>query len=113
MVADDLVLLDEHRVLVEPVGEGFVELGSGLLGKRVVGGVADQEVAEAEGLLVGVGRLVGADHLLPDEREEVGGNVVALGGRCQLADGAAMEDLTLDGAAADHVALAGPEPVEP
>ena len=41
------------------------------------------------------------------------GDIVPLGGRRQLADGAAMEDLTLDGTAADHVALARPEPVEP
>ena len=60
-------------MLVEPVGECFVELGSGLLGERVVGGVADQEVAKAECLLVGVRRLVRADHLLADEGEEVAG----------------------------------------
>ena len=113
VVAHDLVLLDERCVPVEPVGEGLVELGSGLLGERVVGGVADQEVAEAECLLVGVGRLVGADQLLPDEREEMGGDVVALGRRRQLLHGAAVEDLPFDGAAADHVALARAEPVEP
>ena len=113
VVADDLVLLDERCVPVEPVGERLVELGSRLLGERVVGGVADQKVAEAECLLVGVGRLVRADHLLADEREEVGGDVVALGRRRELLHGAAVEDLPLDGTAADHVALAGPEPVEP
>ena len=55
VVADDLVLLDEHRVPVEPAGEGFVKLRSGLLRQRVVGGVPDQEVAEAECLVVGRG----------------------------------------------------------
>ena len=113
VVADDLVLLDERCVLVEPVGERLVELGPGPLGERVVGGVADQEVAEAERLLVGVGRLVGPDHLLAHEREEVSGHVVPLGGGRELLHGAAVEDLALDGAAADHVPLAGAEPVEP
>ena len=112
VVADDLVLFDEVRMLVEPVGECFVELGSRLLGKRVVGGVADQQMAKAECLLVRVRRLVRANHLLADEGEEMAGHIVALGGRGQLADGAAMEDLPLDCSAADHVALAGPEPVE-
>ena len=90
-----------------------MELGSGLLRERVVGGVADEEVAEAECLLVGVGGLVGADHLFAHEREEVGRNVVALGRRRELLHGAAVEDLALDGTAADHVPLAGSEPVEP
>ena len=48
VVANDLVLLDERCVPVEPDGEGLVELGARLLGERVVGGVADQEVAEAD-----------------------------------------------------------------
>ena len=37
----------------EPVGEALVQLGARRLGQRVVGGVADQQVAEAEGVLAG------------------------------------------------------------
>ena len=51
MVAEDLVALDElGDVPLEPVGEALVELGAGCLGERVVGRVADQEVAEAVGV---------------------------------------------------------------
>ena len=38
-------------MLLEPDGEALVQLGAGRLGQRVVGGVADQQVAEAEGVL--------------------------------------------------------------
>ena len=113
MVADDLVLLDKRCVPVEPVGEGLVELGSRSLGERVVGGVTDEEVAEAVCLLVGVDGLVRADQLLPHEREEMGGDVVALGRRRELLHRPAVEDLPFDGTAADHVPLARAEPVEP
>ena len=48
VVADDLVALDEClAVLVEPVGEAGVQVGTDRLGEGVVGGVADQQVAEA------------------------------------------------------------------
>ena len=96
VVADDLVLLDERRVPIEPVGKGLVQRGPGLLRERVVRSVADQEVAEAECLLVRIGRLVGSDHLLADEREEVGGHLVAFGEWRQLVHGAAVEYLSLD-----------------
>ena len=39
------------RVLFEPVGEPLVQVGAGRLRERVVGGVADQEVLEAERVL--------------------------------------------------------------
>jgi hypothetical protein len=42
VVADDLVLLDEGDVLVQPGGEPLVEVGAGGLRQPVVGGVADQ-----------------------------------------------------------------------
>ena len=49
VVAEDLVQLDEiGAALLEPVGEALVQLGAGRLRQRVVGGVADQEVPEAE-----------------------------------------------------------------
>ena len=53
VVADDLVQLDEvGAVLLEPVGEPLVQVGADGLRQRLVRGVADQQVAEAEGLLV-------------------------------------------------------------
>ena len=48
VVADDLVALDEGvAVLVEPGGEARVQVGRGPPWEGVVGGVADQQVAEA------------------------------------------------------------------
>jgi hypothetical protein len=41
VVPDDLVLLDELHVCVEPVGEALVQLGPRVLRKRLVRGVAD------------------------------------------------------------------------
>jgi hypothetical protein len=113
VVADDLVLFDERCVSVEPVGERFVELGASLLGQRVIGGVADEEVAEAECFLVRVRRMVRPNHLFAHEREEVRCHVFPFRGWREILHGAPMEDLTFDGAAADHVALARTEPVKP
>ena len=62
VVADELVLL---LALVEPAREPLVQVAPELLRQRVVGGVADQQMAEAE--LVVAGR---ADELLADERAE-------------------------------------------
>ena len=71
VVAEDLVQLDQAlAVLLQPVREPLVQLGAGRLGKRVVSGVADQQVAEAKGIVPGKLRLVGADELLADERGE-------------------------------------------
>ena len=57
-------------MLLEPVGEALVQLGAGRLRERVVGGVADQQVTEAERVLAGQLRLVGPDQLLAHERGE-------------------------------------------
>ena len=67
VVADDLVALDE-LVRREPVGEALVELGPGCLRERLVGGIADQQVPEAERVVAREGRLVGPDELLAHER---------------------------------------------
>ena len=62
VVADDLVELDESaRVPLEPVGEALVQVGARCLRQRVVGGVADQEVAEAVGVVAGQRRAVRTD----------------------------------------------------
>ena len=48
VVADDLVLLDELDVLLDPEREALVQVGARLLRQRLVRGVADEEVPEAE-----------------------------------------------------------------
>ena len=49
VVAEDLVQLDQlGAVLLQPGCEALVEVGAGRFRQRVVGGVADQQVAEAE-----------------------------------------------------------------
>src|SRR6202008_2711653 len=62
VVAEDLLQLDELRaVLLEP---GCEAAGG------VVGGVADEEVAEAVGVVTAELRPVGPDELLTDEGDE-------------------------------------------
>ena len=53
-------------MVIEPVGEPLVQLGPCRLGERVVRGVADQQVAEAERVLALEVALVGSDQLLAD-----------------------------------------------
>ena len=73
VVAEDLLVFGEAsaHLRLEPVGELLVQLGARLLGQRVVRGVADEEMAELEGVLVGEVGGVRPDELLPDEREEM------------------------------------------
>ena len=61
VVADDLVQLAR---LDEPGGEAFVQLGASLLRQRGIGRLADQGMAEAEGLLAGDRAALRADQLL-------------------------------------------------
>ena len=52
VIADELVSLDERgAMLVEPAREALVQLRARSLRQRLVGGIADEEVAEAEGVL--------------------------------------------------------------
>ena len=87
-----------------------MQLGARRLGQRVVGGVSEQQVAEAEGVLSGKLRRVGADQVLPDERGEARRHRAALRERLH---GAAVEDLALDRAPLQHGALSVLELVEP
>ena len=98
-------------MLLEPGGEALVQVGAGRLGERVVGRVADQQVAEAEAVLARDLRPVRPDQLLADERGEARGDLRLLG-RERL-DGAAVEDLALDRAALEHASLGRLELVEP
>ena len=79
VVADELVPLDEGRLALEPVGEAAVQIRAHGLRQSVVGGVADEQVAEAEAVLAGELRPVGADQLVPDERGESGSTSVSSG----------------------------------
>ena len=71
VVPDDLVPLSERaRYAIEPVREALVEVGTGRLRDRAVGGVTDQQVSEPECLdRRHVGSLR-AHELLADERGE-------------------------------------------
>ena len=112
VVADDLVALDEGvAVLVEPVGEAGMQIGADRLGKRVVGGVADQQVAEAVAVVAGNQSTVGTHELAPDECGEPGRDLRLLGS--ERLHAAAVEDLAFDGAALEHPALGLVELVEP
>ena len=52
VVAEDLVQLHERRaLLLQPLGEAFVQLGPSRLRQRVVCGVADQQMTEAIGVV--------------------------------------------------------------
>ena len=90
-------------MLVEPVGEAVVEIGPHRLGERVVGGVPDQQVAEAVAVVARELGAVGADELAADECCQPGRHLRLLGS--ERLDGAAVEDLALDRAALEHAAL--------
>jgi hypothetical protein len=79
-----------------------VQLRAGRLREGFVGGVANQDVAEAEGILRRELRLVGPDQLLADEGGEMGRNLTVLRKRL---DGAPVEGLALDRTALEHKAL--------
>ena len=67
MVADDL--LGRRLALIEPACELLVELCAQRLRYCVVGGVTDEDVAEAEDVLLSSGAL-GHEQLLADERHQ-------------------------------------------
>ena len=93
VVADDLLLLVELAVRLEPICEALVQLCAGRLRKRVVGGVSDQEMAKTERVVARDLRSVRSHDLLADEREQIRGDVVVTRFPSECGDGAAMEDL--------------------
>jgi hypothetical protein len=82
-----------------------------VLGKGLVGCIADQEVAEPEGILARELRLVRADELLANERHEASRQLGPVGS--ERLDGSAVEDPALDCTALEHVPLGHVELVEP
>ena len=111
VVAEDLVELDEiTAVLLEPGREARVQLGADRLRECVVGGVADQDVAEAEAVLACELGPVGPDQLLADECRQTWSDLGLI--RRERLDGAAVEDLALDRASLEHAPLRRLELVE-
>ena len=103
VVAEDFVQLDQlATVLLEPVRELLVQIGPGRFGKRVVRRVADEEMAEAEGVVPRDLRAIRADERLADERGEARRHLSISGERL---DGAAVEDLPFDRASLQDRAL--------
>ena len=107
VVADDLVLLLGAIAAdaSDPRGEPLVQVRSALLGDRLVRGVADQDVAEAERLLAGDHRAIRPHELLADQRTDQVGCVVAQVLGEQVANGAGVELLADHGGALDRAAL--------
>ena len=113
VVADDLVELGAVAgVALGPGGQALVQLRAEPLRHRVVGGVADEDVAEAEAVLAGEGARVGLDQPLAHERLQAAGDLADLVRRRQVGDGAPPEDLSDHGGALQHRQLVLAEPVE-
>ena len=89
-----------------------MELGSHLLGNRLVGGIPDEQVAEAVRDLAREEGLVRSDQLLAHEGAQEGGNrgIERLVG--ERLHRAAVEHLALDGSALDHRPLVAGEAIE-
>src|SRR6266516_7319990 len=96
--AEDLLVLTDPvtRLAFEPVCEALVQLGPQLLRHRAVGGIADQDVAEAEGVVVREFGTPGPDQFLADEGQEVRGNARTRLLARELGDGAAVKESSLD-----------------
>ena len=90
----------------------LVQLGAEPLRHRVVGGVADQDVAEAEAVLAGEGARVRLDQPLADERLQAAGDLADLLRRREVGHGAPPEDLPDHGGTLQHGQLVLAEPVE-
>src|SRR5215203_1938511 len=97
---------------LEPAGELLVQVGAGLLRKRCVRGVADQDVLEAEGVFGREVRALVPDQLLVHERLEVCAHLGPLGRGREIGDRTPPEDLADDRRALDHGPFLGREPVE-
>ncbi|HEY8438465.1 MAG TPA: hypothetical protein VIK65_07605, partial [Candidatus Limnocylindrales bacterium] len=114
VVGDDLLLLFDPIAGDgdEPGGEALVEVGAESFGRGLVGGVADQQVPEPEGVVAGQQRAVGPDQITPDETHQRSAHVVdaiAVEHRRQRAE---VELLPGDGRSLDHRAFVAAQPVQ-
>jgi len=80
VIADDLLVLGLTVACLplEPARKTLMQLRAAFLRETPVGRVANEDVAEAEGVLAGELGGVGIDELLPDERVQVRSDVAAL-----------------------------------
>src|SRR5439155_17967163 len=78
VVADDLFVLEEPlaRNVLKPGSEAGMQIGPLLLREGAIGGVANQDVAESEGLVTGRAGSVWAHQLLAHQRHEPGTQLV-------------------------------------
>ena len=93
-------------MLLEPVGEALVQLGARRLRQRLVGGVADQQVAEAEGVLAGNCGLSGRTSSLRTSDGQARRTVCSSSG-ASACTAPRWKTLALDRAALEHGALGG------
>ena len=111
MVAEELIELHEiDTALLQPVCEALVELGSHRLRQRVVGGVADQQVAETEAVFTCELRLGWPDQPFAYQGGEAWSHLGLV--RRHRLDRAAMKDLPFDRTALEHAPLASLQLVE-
>src|SRR2546426_28548 len=113
--ADDLLELCPSLAYrpLEPVGETLVKLGPSRLSQRLVGGVSDQEVTEAVGVLGGMCRAHGPDQIATDERPEHAVDGLAGPRGREIDDRAGRELATGDRGALEHRTFVRLQSVEP
>jgi neutral ceramidase len=87
MPADDLVVVRVAGTRRDPVGEARVQLGASALEEAAVGGVANEDVVEAQHGLAEEPATVGLDQLAAPQRFEAGVEIERVE-RQQLGDGA-------------------------
>ena len=108
------VVADDGGCGVRPVelrGDRLVQVGAERLRHRLVHGLADECVLEAEA--VRFAHDVGPDQPAPHELEHAGVRLLLLVGRDQLQDGVEREAAADHRGTLEHRALPGIEPVEP
>lgn len=115
MVTGDLLELDRAVACraLEPRREALVELGTLLLGKAVIRRVSYELMPEAEGVLSEELGLFRPDQLLAHERDEMRRHLRLQLERSELADGAPVEDLALNGCTLDDLTLSRVQSFEP
>ncbi len=111
MMTEELVQLHElGSVLLQPARETRVQLCTGRLRQRLVGGVAQQQVTEAEAVVAREQRSLRPDQLLADERRQARRHLRLHGS--ERLHRAPVEDLSLDRAALEDAPLGCVELIE-
>jgi hypothetical protein len=108
VVADDLLM--GARVFVEPVSEALVQLSTDFLRDPAVRRVADQDVAEAEAILIGQARALRLDEASAHKPLKKGAHLRP--GRGEMEESAAPELLADHGCRLEQRPLFSSEPIE-